>query len=73
MAAVASPIQPPMNFKPRPEELLAAAEERAQAANKVVEKIISNVQAEDATFENTILPLIQSENLRSRNILPSVF
>jgi metallopeptidase MepB len=73
MAAIASLIPPPMNFNPRPEQLLTAAEERARAANEAVERVISEVQVEDATFENSILPLIQSENLRGRNDPPIGF
>jgi metallopeptidase MepB len=73
MAAVSTPTQPPMNFNPNPGQLLAAAEDRKRAAIRVVEKIISEVHAADATFENSILPLIQNENLRSRNDPPVGF
>jgi metallopeptidase MepB len=61
-----------MNFNPTPGQLLAAAEERKQVALKAVEKL-AEIRAENATFENSILPLIQSENLRGRNDPPIGF
>ena len=72
MVTVSTPT-PPMNFNPSPGQLLAAAEERKRAANEVVEKIVAEVHAEDGTWENSILPLIQSENLRNRNDPPIGF
>ena len=57
-------LQPPLRFDATPESLLKAAEERKQHAIEAVEGILSKVNPSNATFANSILPLIEAENER---------
>jgi metallopeptidase MepB len=66
-------LQPPLRFDATPESLLKAAEERLQHATEVVEAILAKINPSNATFANSILPLIEAENERIYNDPPISF
>lgn len=59
---VRKPPQTPLTYDHTPEELLQMAERAINAAGSVYERICSTVNAEEATFDNVLLPLALSSN-----------
>jgi metallopeptidase MepB len=66
-------LQPPLRFNATPDQLITAAENRVDDSLRVVEKIINEVNPENATFESCILPIIEKENWRCYNDPPISF
>jgi metallopeptidase MepB len=62
MAAKLAVPQLPLKFNASPASLLAAAEERKQQSIQAVNKMLAQVSPSNATFTNSILPLIEAEN-----------
>jgi metallopeptidase MepB len=58
------PPQAPVQFNYTPSSLVAAAEKVRDAAVAVMDDIVASIQPQDATFQNAILPLAESENER---------
>jgi metallopeptidase MepB len=58
--------QPPVFFDATPSSLKSDAERIIAATVATWDAIVSQVQTQDATFENCIMPILQDENTRSQ-------
>ena len=58
--------QPPPAFDATPVSLIDDAKRIIEISRKVVDEIIANINLDEATFENVILPFINDENSKSR-------
>ncbi|KAG6006985.1 hypothetical protein E4U21_006505 [Claviceps maximensis] len=59
---IESRFPPPLKFNLTPSQITALANNLVQKANAGVNDITSSIHPHEATFENTILPLIHGEN-----------
>jgi metallopeptidase MepB len=73
MTSTISIPQEPLRFDATSESLLVAAQDRKQRATQAVQKVLLNVKPSNATFKNSILPLIEAENERIHNDPPISF
>lgn len=71
MAAVAQekPQQAPLLFNHTPESIAAEAEVIFARARAIVDKVVAETKVEDATFENTLKPILQQDNIDDNCII----
>ncbi|ATY67372.1 metallopeptidase MepB [Cordyceps militaris] len=65
MAAVTqnTPPQAPPLFNHTPESITSCAEELATRAKAIIDKVVAETTVENATFENTLKPILLEDNL----------
>ncbi|KAK0648000.1 thimet oligopeptidase [Cercophora newfieldiana] len=56
--------QPPSSFSATPDSISQQTQRLVEAANEVIDNILSTVCPNSATFENVVLPLAHAENAR---------
>lgn len=64
MAAVTqkAPQAPPL-FNHTPESIASIAEDLATRAKAIIDKVVAETTVENATFENTLKPILQADNI----------
>ncbi len=63
--------QAPPNFNATPESLIAHAKKLIDKTRDLIDKIVTEIKSEAATFENVVLPMARDDNVSrlSRNII----